>query len=62
MNEMQGRAVIVTCGASGIGRATALLLAREGAQVYIGDTHVGGYDDLSALDRKGGLIPLLESA
>ncbi len=31
-------------------------------QIYIGDTHVGGYDDLSALDRKGGLVPLLESA
>ena len=31
-------------------------------QVYIGDTHVGGYDDLSALDRKGGLTPLLEAA
>ena len=28
-------------------------------QVYIGDTHVGGYDDLSALDRAGGLTPLL---
>jgi 2-hydroxycyclohexanecarboxyl-CoA dehydrogenase len=35
--EMQGRAVIVTGGASGIGRATALLLAREGAHVFIGD-------------------------
>ena len=34
---MQGRAVIVTGGASGIGRATALLLAREGAHVFIGD-------------------------
>lgn len=31
-------------------------------QVYIGDTHVGGYDDLSALDRSGGLTPLLEAA
>src|SRR5580698_366683 len=31
-------------------------------QVFIGDTHVGGYDDLSALDRKGGLTPLLEVA
>jgi len=31
-------------------------------QVFIGDTHVGGYDDLSALDRKGGLLPLLEGA
>lgn len=29
-------------------------------QVYIGDTHVGGYDDLSALDKRGGLTPLLE--
>jgi glutaredoxin 3 len=28
-------------------------------QVYIGETHVGGYDDLSALDRAGGLTPLL---
>ena len=28
-------------------------------QVYIGDTHVGGYDDLAALDRAGGLTPLL---
>jgi glutaredoxin 3 len=28
-------------------------------QIFIGDTHVGGYDDLSALDRSGGLTPLL---
>ena len=28
-------------------------------QIYIGDTHVGGYDDLAALDKAGGLIPLL---
>jgi 2-hydroxycyclohexanecarboxyl-CoA dehydrogenase len=41
--EMQGRRVIVTGGASGIGRATALLLAREGAQVFVGD-----------IDEKGG--------
>ncbi|UDG82540.1 glutaredoxin 3 [Candidatus Vallotia cooleyia] len=30
-------------------------------QVYIGQIHVGGYDDLSALDRADGLIPLLEA-
>ena len=30
-------------------------------QIYIGDTHVGGYDDLAALDRAGKLMPLLES-
>jgi glutaredoxin 3 len=28
-------------------------------QIYIGTTHVGGYDDLVALDRAGGLDPLL---
>ena len=28
-------------------------------QIYVGETHVGGYDDLSALDRAGGLDPLL---
>jgi glutaredoxin 3 len=28
-------------------------------QIYIGGTHVGGYDDLSALDREGKLLPLL---
>jgi glutaredoxin 3 len=29
-------------------------------QIYIGDTHVGGFDDLSALDRLGKLDPLLQ--
>lgn len=29
-------------------------------QIFIGETHVGGYDDLAALDRAGGLMPLLE--
>ena len=28
-------------------------------QIYIGATHVGGCDDLIALDRAGGLLPLL---
>jgi len=30
-------------------------------QIYIGDTHVGGCDDLIALDRAGGLQPLLDA-
>jgi glutaredoxin 3 len=30
-------------------------------QIYIGATHVGGYDDLAALDRAGKLDPLLKS-
>lgn len=28
-------------------------------QIYVGERHVGGYDDLAALDRTGGLDPLL---
>ena len=31
-------------------------------QIFIGDTHVGGCDDLIALDRAGGLEPLLAAA
>lgn len=31
-------------------------------QIYIGDTHVGGCDDLIALDGRGGLVPLLQAA
>jgi glutaredoxin 3 len=31
-------------------------------QIYIGDTHVGGFDDLNALDRAGKLDPLLQGA
>jgi len=28
-------------------------------QIYVGERHVGGFDELSALDRAGGLDPLL---
>jgi len=31
-------------------------------QIFIGTTHVGGCDDLEALDSRGGLTPLLASA
>ena len=31
-------------------------------QIFIGDTHVGGCDDLVELDRRGGLAPLLGAA
>lgn len=30
-------------------------------QIFIGDTHVGGCDDLHALDGRGGLVPLLQA-
>ena len=39
------------------------MIARTGRrtvpQIFIGERHVGGFDDLSALDREGGLVPLL---
>ena len=31
-------------------------------QIYIGNTHVGGCDDLVALDQRGALLPLLAAA
>lgn len=31
-------------------------------QIFVGDTHVGGCDDLIALDSRGGLVPLLQGA
>ena len=52
--EMQNRAVIVTGAASGIGRATALLLAREGAQVFIGDVDVTGGERTAEEARRNG--------
>lgn len=30
-------------------------------QIWVGETHVGGFDELWALDRKGELDPLLEA-
>ena len=37
----------------------ALTGRRTVPQIFIGDTHVGGCDDLIELDRRGGLLPLL---
>ncbi|MCX7247612.1 MAG: glutaredoxin 3 [Burkholderiales bacterium] len=31
-------------------------------QIFVGQTHVGGCDDLMALDARGGLLPLLSAA
>lgn len=40
------------------------MMARTGRrtvpQIYIGNTHVGGFDDINALDKAGGLLPLLD--
>ena len=43
----------------------AEMIARSGRrtvpQIFIGATHVGGYDDLAALERAGQLDPLLRA-
>ena len=40
----------------------ALTGRRTVPQIFIGDLHVGGCDDLIALDSQGGLLPLLEAS
>ena len=40
----------------------ALTGRRTVPQIFIGSTHVGGFDDLAALDHSGGLMPLLAAA
>jgi 2-hydroxycyclohexanecarboxyl-CoA dehydrogenase len=60
MDEMRNRGVIVTGGASGIGRATALLLAREGARVFIGDIdEAGGRSVAEAATAEGLAVEFL---
>jgi glutaredoxin 3 len=47
-----------------VARSRMMELARRTSvpQIFIGATHIGGYDDLVALDRRGGLKPLLEAS
>jgi glutaredoxin 3 len=46
------------------GRQTMMQITgrRTVPQIFIGDTHVGGCDDLVALDQRGGLLPMLGAA
>jgi len=43
-------------------RMVELTGRRTVPQIFIGETHVGGCDDLFALDQRGGLVPLLNPA
>ena len=43
-------------------RMVALTGRRTVPQIFIGEQHIGGCDDLVALDARGGLVPLLNGA
>ena len=55
MKEFDGKVALMTGGSSGIGRATALAFAREGAQVVIGDRNTRrGEETVSMIRNAGG--------
>lgn len=55
MTDLQGRVAIVTGGASGIGRATCELYARQGARVIVSDvSETGGQETVRLIQAAGG--------
>lgn len=46
--RLSGKSVVMTAAGAGIGRATAIAMAREGATVYATDVDQGALDDLAA--------------
>ena len=55
VGKLEGKAALVTGAAAGIGRATALAFAREGAKVVVADVVVqGGEETVRMIKEKGG--------
>ena len=54
--QVDGKIVLVTGGGSGIGRATSLALAREGAKVMVSDiVEMGGVETVQLIKDAGGI-------
>lgn len=54
MDRFEGKSIIVTGGGSGIGRATALLFAREGGHVVVADRSEGAEETVGLIAAAGG--------
>jgi NAD(P)-dependent dehydrogenase (short-subunit alcohol dehydrogenase family) len=54
MEQLRGKVAIITGAASGMGRATSILFAREGANVVLADLNVAGGEEAAKIRFGGG--------
>ena len=59
--DFTDKVALVTGGSTGIGRATALLFARHGAKVVIGDVNAEGWETVETIKREGGVAAFIET-
>ncbi|GAA1124894.1 SDR family NAD(P)-dependent oxidoreductase [Nocardioides aquiterrae] len=62
LRQLEGKRVVMTGGAANIGRACALLMARHGARVVIGDVDVAGAEEtVDLIEKEGGAASVVET-
>lgn len=54
LRQLEGKRIVLTGGAANIGRACALLMARHGGQIVIGDIDLAGAEETAALIKSEG--------
>ena len=59
--NFSGKVALITGGSCGIGRATALLFARHGARVVIGDVNSAGSETVQTIKQQGGEAVFVET-